>query len=83
MTRIVLTLYSRRDCHLCDEMCAALEPWRARLGFEMNSVDIDGDLELIERFGKKVPVLMHDDREICHYILNESALVEYLNHIDG
>ena len=61
----ILTLYGRRDCHLCDEMRAALEHWRTRLGFVLALKDIDEDPELVARFGNKIPVLMHDDREIC------------------
>ena len=74
----ILTLYGRRDCHLCDEMRAALEHWRTRLGFVLALKDIDEDPELVARFGNKVLVPMHDDREICHYFLEESALLKCL-----
>lgn len=70
-----LTLYIRRDCHLCDEMYDALRPWEAKLGFALRLVDVDDDPELIARFGDNVPVLMHREREICHYRLDEAALV--------
>lgn len=68
-------MYIRTDCHLCDEMYDALRPWQAKLGFVLRSVDIDDDPELIARFGDNVPVLMHGEREICHYRLDEAALV--------
>jgi Glutaredoxin-like domain (DUF836) len=74
----VLTLYIRKDCHLCDEMHGALRPWQAKLGFILQSVDIADDLELIARMGDKVPVLMHGEQEICHYRLDETALLAYL-----
>jgi glutaredoxin len=74
----VLTLYFRRDCHLCDEMYEALRPWQAKLGFTLQSVDIADDLELIAQLGDKVPVLMHGEREICHYQLDEPALLACL-----
>lgn len=78
MANTVLTLYGRRDCHLCDEMRVALERWRSRLRFEVESIDIDGNLTLIGRFGDKVPVLMHKDQEVCHHVLDEAALLECL-----
>ncbi len=74
----VLTLYIRRDCHLCDEMHSALEPWQAKLGFTLQSVDIADDLVLIARFGDKVPVLTKGEHEICHYQLDEAALLASL-----
>ncbi len=78
MTDNILTLYGRSDCHLCDEMRIALERWRARLDFALELKDVDEDPELLARFGDKVPVLMHNDREICHYVLDESALLHCL-----
>lgn len=78
MTDKILILYGRRDCHLCDEMRVALERWRTRLGFVLELKDIDEDPELLAGFGDKVPVLMHGDHEICHYFLDESALLRCL-----
>ncbi|MFQ6022265.1 MAG: glutaredoxin family protein [Acidiferrobacterales bacterium] len=78
MAGVVLTLYGRTHCHLCEEMQVALEPWRSRLGFVVKSVDIDDDPILCARFGDKVPVLMQNDREICRYIFDEQALLTCL-----
>lgn len=74
MRETILTLYIRQDCHLCEEMRAELEPWRARLGFDLQVIDIAADPALIARYGDKVPVLARGEREICHYFLDESAL---------
>jgi glutaredoxin len=75
----VLTMYICTDCHLCDEMYEALQPWQGKLGFALRSVDIADDPELIARFGDKVPVLMRGEREICHYRLDETALIACLH----
>jgi Glutaredoxin-like domain (DUF836) len=71
-------MYIRTDCHLCDEMYKALQAWQEKLGFALRSVDIADDPGLITRFGDKVPVLMHGEREICHYELDEAALLACL-----
>lgn len=76
-TRRLLTLYGRRACHLCEEMHVELLPWRARLGFRLSLVDIDGDRDLEARFGYKVPVLADRDEEICHHYLDETALLAH------
>jgi thioredoxin reductase (NADPH) len=75
-----LTLYMRSYCHLCEEMQVALAPWREKLGFQLKTVDVDSDPELVERFDTLVPVLMAGDQEICHYFLDEKALLGHFSH---
>ena len=73
-----LTLYGRSYCHLCDEMLAALAPLRQEFGFAVDVVDVDRDEALEQRFGALVPVLMHADKELCHYHLDASKIRAYL-----
>ena len=73
-----LTLYGRQHCHLCHEMIAALEKLQARLPFRFDIVDIDGDEDLRLRYNEFVPVLVGEGQEICHYHLDQGALVRFL-----
>lgn len=73
-----LTLYGRSDCHLCDEMLAALASLRDEFGFAVDVVDVDRDAALEQRFGALVPVLMHAGRELCHYRLETGKVRAYL-----
>jgi hypothetical protein len=73
-----LTLYGRSWCHLCDDMLAALRALETGQPFLVSVVDVDSDSALEQRFGDKVPVLMHGDRELCHYHLDIRAVTEYL-----
>ena len=73
MRALKLTLYIRTYCHLCEDMRAAVEPWRARLGLELVEVDVDDDPVLEARLGEKVPVLMGGEEEICHHFFDEEA----------
>ncbi|MET4729459.1 hypothetical protein ABIE09_003273 [Lysobacter enzymogenes] len=50
----MLTLFQRDDCHLCDLALAVLAQARAP---EFESVFIDEDAALEERYGTRVPVL--------------------------
>jgi len=75
---VILTLYSRIWCHLCDDMLAGLQILQARQPFELNIVDVDGQPTLEQRFGEFVPVLMHGERELCHYHLDTAAVTDYL-----
>ncbi|MBY0269573.1 MAG: glutaredoxin family protein [Burkholderiales bacterium] len=76
--RITLTLYSRSWCHLCDDMLAGLRVLQARQPFGLNIVDVDSQPALERRFGEFVPVLMHGERELCHYHLDAAAVTDYL-----
>lgn len=52
-------LYTRAGCHLCDDARQLLE----RYGFEVQSVNIDEDPQLQERFDTCVPVVVIDGKE--------------------
>lgn len=55
-----LTLYQRDDCHLCDLALEVLARARAP---EFESVFIDDDAALEERYGARVPVLRDAARD--------------------
>ena len=76
-----LTVYSRNYCHLCEEMIGALRDLQSLFRFDMTIVDVDADPRLEQRHGDKVPVLMHGERELCHYRLEASAVTAYLAKI--
>ena len=63
-------------------MITALENFRGRFSLpcEIEVVDIDLHPVLEEKWGDKVPVLIENDVEICHYFLDEAALAEHLHH---
>ena len=67
-----LTLLVRAYCHLCDDMRAALAAQAA--GVPVDELDVDADPVLEARWGDKVPVLLAEGRELCHYRLDMSAL---------
>jgi thiol-disulfide isomerase/thioredoxin len=77
----VLVVYGREDCHLCLDMIAALREWQGRHGFHLEIIDVDSDDDLKSRYGERVPVLMAEGEEICHYYLNSRALDAYFTKI--
>ena len=78
MHKRVLTLYSRSGCHLCEDMKYEIEALAQSEGLEIREVDVDSDPELVRRYGSRVPVLVANGAEICHYMLDMSALKAYL-----
>lgn len=74
-----LTLYSRVQCHLCDEMIAGLRQLQAANRFDFDIVDVDRDPTLASRYGDQVPVLAHRERELCHYFLEPAVITAFLS----
>lgn len=74
-----LRLYSRRYCHLCDDMLGQLETLRAELPFDVEVIDVDGDPDLVERYDVLVPMLVTaTGEELCHYHLDAEKVREHL-----
>ena len=57
-----LTLYSRKDCCLCDDMKSIIAGVALKIPIEIEIVDVDGADDLREKFGNEVPVLFIDGR---------------------
>lgn len=76
-----LTVYSRRGCHLCEDMLAHLEQLTSELDFSFNVIEISGNIDLEQKYGSKVPVLMADEHEICHYMLDLAGLKAHLQYL--
>lgn len=75
---IELTLISRSYCHLCHDMEVALAPLAAEFGVTLTVVDVDAETALEARYDELVPVLLHGETELCHYVLDEAKTREYL-----
>ena len=52
-----VTLYTRKNCKLCDEVKAELSQWQAQYPHRLVEVDIDSDAALVENFGLEIPVV--------------------------
>ncbi len=76
-----LTLVSRSYCHLCQEMETALEALAGQFSVGFDVVDIDADPGLFAAYDELVPVLLHGDKELCHYRLDVSKVRDYLSEI--
>ena len=77
---IVLTIYSRPGCHLCDEMKAVVQRV-ARAAAEpatIAEIDISTDPELESRYGLEIPVLMVNGKKVAKYRVEEEALTRML-----
>ena len=58
----VVTIYSRKSCHLCDVALESLESVQSELDFEIEKIYIDGNSDLVSKYGEEVPVIHIDGK---------------------
>ena len=63
-------VYIRYGCHLCDEMLEHLKILGSEYHFNVSVIDITGKDDLERLYGNKVPVLVCQQQEVCHYHLD-------------
>ena len=63
-------LYTRQGCHLCDQVHELL----ARHGIAVETIDIDADPDLRERYDVSVPVVVIDGQERFRGRIDERLL---------
>ena len=71
---LTLTLYSRADCCLCEEMKVVLAQVQEDLPFTLEQIDISTDPELESRFGQEIPVLFVNGHKAFKYRLTAGEL---------
>jgi glutaredoxin len=64
---IVVTLYTRPGCHLCEEAKAAIGPVLEEFGAVVREVNIDEETELKERYGWDIPVIFIGERKVAKH----------------
>ena len=62
-----LTLYTRKECCLCEEMKRVVREVGAEVPLETEEIDVDGSLELKERYGNEIPLLFINGRKSFKY----------------
>jgi 4a-hydroxytetrahydrobiopterin dehydratase len=74
MTQV--TLYTKRDCHLCDEAKSAIR--RSGVEVDLQEVDIESDPDLLQRFRYDVPVIHVDGEEAFRHRIDPAAFAVYV-----
>jgi Glutaredoxin-like domain (DUF836) len=74
-----LTLLTRAECGLCEEMLNELQALGVRHVLPpLRLLDVDSDRELQRRYGMKIPVLLLDDAPVCSVRLDREELLRVL-----
>ena len=75
-----LSLYTKPDCCLCDEVLEALERVRAELPFELEKIDIRRDPEFAVRYAERIPVVHVNGAFAFEHRVDEDELRRLLSH---
>ena len=55
---VVVTVYSRNGCHLCEVALEEIEKFKSEFQFQVEKILIDGKPELEKSYGEEVPVIL-------------------------
>jgi hypothetical protein len=79
-----LTLLTRAECGLCEEMLRELAALGVRHALPPLTLrDVDSDPQLQRRYGLKIPVLLLDQSPVCHGRLDPVELLRALRDRRG
>ncbi len=71
---LVVTLYTRAGCHLCDEAKQQMAPLLAEFGAALREIDVDSDPALRERYTNDVPVIFLGERKVAKHRVDLAQL---------
>ncbi|RMF83717.1 MAG: glutaredoxin family protein [Nitrospinota bacterium] len=75
---IRVEIYSKPDCHLCEEAKAVLQEVQAEIPFTLLEIDIRSDPELYRRYEWEIPVIFINGRKAFKYRVEKRALIRRL-----
>jgi glutaredoxin len=78
-----VTLYTRVDCHLCDVVKAVLDDARRERAFDLTTIDVDSDPELVRLYDQEVPVVAINGRKAFKYRVDPAALRARLDRAEA
>ena len=81
MSKVLVTLYTRAGCHLCDEMKAQMIAARCGDLYRLEEVDIEKDAELSARYRYEIPVLCINGVEAFRHRLSAEEFRTYVTSL--
>jgi hypothetical protein len=75
---VIVTLYSRPGCHLCDE---ARDQLLGFDGIEVRELDIDADEELLRTYLERIPVVEVDGKIVSELVFDRDAFTDAVHTV--
>jgi glutaredoxin len=76
----LVTIYSRKNCHLCDVAKKVVESAKAEAEFDLEIVFIDGDAQLEKLYGEEVPVTMINGQRHDFFRVDRARFIAAVLH---
>ena len=76
----LVTMYSRRNCHLCEVAKEVVESARNEADFDFEVVFIDGDAGLEKEYGEEVPVTLINGKRHDYFRVDRARFIEAVLH---
>ncbi|WNG16281.1 glutaredoxin family protein [Cystobacter fuscus] len=80
---MMVRIYSKPDCHLCDQAREVLERVRARIPFELVEEDIRASPTLLAAYRYDIPVVIFEGIATFKHRLREEEVEECLRRGTG
>lgn len=78
-----VTIYTKKDCHLCEEAKAVLSKFAREYPLIVDEIDIESDSAIFEKYRYEIPVVLLNDRKIFKYRIDEKKLHRILREAGG
>ena len=78
---IQIDVYSRPNCHLCDEAKHTIERVRQRYPFSLRLINIEEDPALESKYGTEIPVIFINGSKAFKYQVNEADFEKRLKRL--
>jgi glutaredoxin len=78
--RTQVTIYSRRNCHLCEVAKEVVESAKNEAEFDFEVVFIDGDTGLEKEYGEEVPVTLINGKHHDYFRVDRARFIEAVLH---
>ncbi|MDD5474030.1 MAG: glutaredoxin family protein [Candidatus Methanoperedens sp.] len=73
-----VTIYSKKDCHLCDLARDTLIKIQQEFPFSITEIDIEKDKTAFDKYKYLIPVIEIDGEKVFKYSINENELKNIL-----
>jgi len=71
---VKIEIYSKKDCHLCDEAKAKLREFAERFPIHVDEIDIEQDPVVFEKHRYEIPVVYLEGRKLFKYRIDDAKL---------
>ncbi len=78
---ITVKIYSKPNCHLCDEAKTVLQTVRNQIPFELNEINIEADPDYYNLYKEQIPVIFINDQKAFKFKVTEKELRKRLQRV--